>query len=142
MSASARGLLGGLGLGNLRANGPPSGGPWRQLQGTSCGGACLETPGTIVHGTLGPVEMMVRVLACLAEGWGSRATARVCEVDPKTVLHWRREAAEQLRAFARSVLCAVHGRQGHLDELSAVLRAVTDGACSEEEAIKRRERSP
>jgi len=36
----------------------------------------------------------------LAEGLGIRATARVFEVDPNTVLHWLVEAAEQLRAFS------------------------------------------
>ena len=34
------------------------------------------------------MERIVRVLACLAEGLGIRATARVFEVDPNTVLHW------------------------------------------------------
>jgi hypothetical protein len=33
------------------------------------------------------VELLVRVLARLAEGLGMRATARVFEVDPNTVLH-------------------------------------------------------
>ena len=42
----------------------------------------------------------MRVLACLAEGLGMRATARVFEVDPKTVLHWLVEAAEYLRVFS------------------------------------------
>lgn len=32
------------------------------------------------------VELIVRVLACLAEGLGIRAPARVCEVDPNTAL--------------------------------------------------------
>src|SRR4029453_15824731 len=35
-----------LGLGNLRANGHPNGGPWRQLHCTSCGGYFQETHGT------------------------------------------------------------------------------------------------
>jgi len=54
---------------------------------------------------------MVRVLACLAEGLGIRATARVCEIDPNTVLHWLVAAAGQLRAFSRYVLCEVHVKQ-------------------------------
>jgi hypothetical protein len=37
------------GLGNLRANGHPSGGPWRQFHCMSCGGYVLETHGTIFH---------------------------------------------------------------------------------------------
>jgi hypothetical protein len=77
-----------LGLGNLRANGHPSGRPWRQFQCRGCHGYFLETHGTIFHGKRVVVERMVRVLACLAEGLGIRATARVFEVDPNTVLEW------------------------------------------------------
>jgi hypothetical protein len=94
-----------LGLGNLRANGHPSGGPWRQFHCTACEGYFLETHGTIFHGKQAAVELIVRVLACLAEGLGIRATARVFEVDPNTVLSWLGEAAEQLRAFAAYFLC-------------------------------------
>jgi transposase-like protein len=57
----------------------------------------LETHGTLVHGKRVPMELIVCVLACLAEGLGIRATARVFEVDPNTVLQWLVEAAEQLR---------------------------------------------
>jgi hypothetical protein len=39
-----------------------------------------------LHGKRVAVELSVRVLACLAEGLGIRATARVFEVDPNTVL--------------------------------------------------------
>src|SRR6266567_6407672 len=72
-----------LGLGNLRANGHPSGGPWRQLYCRSCHGYFLETQGTLLHGRRLSVELIVRVLACLAEGLGMRATARVFEVAPQ-----------------------------------------------------------
>ena len=46
-----------------------------------------EHHGTIFHGKQVAVERMVHVLACLAEGLGIRATARVFEVAPNTVLH-------------------------------------------------------
>jgi hypothetical protein len=130
------------GLGNLRANGHPSGGPWRQLYCRSCHGYFLETHGTIFHGKRLAVELIVRVLACLAEGLGIRATARVFEVDPKTVLQWWVEAADQLQAFSRHFLGDLHVRQGQLEELDAVLRAVKDGKRSEAQAIKRLARSP
>ena len=55
---------GGLGLNNLRANGHPSGGPWRQLQCTACDGYCPEHHGTILHGKQAAGEVIVRVLAC------------------------------------------------------------------------------
>ena len=131
-----------LGLGNLRANGCPSGGPWRPCHCTACNGSFLETHGTLLHGTRIAVELIVQVLACLAEGLGMRATARVFAVDAHTVLQWWMEAAEQLQAFSRSFLCDVHVRQVQLDELYAVLCAVKDGELSEDEAIQRLERSP
>jgi IS1 family transposase len=131
-----------LGLGNLRANGHPSGGRWRQFHCTSCKGYFLETHGTIFHGKHAEVERIVRVLACLAEGLGIRATARVFEIDANTVLHWLVEAAEQLRAFAAYFLCNLHLEQLQLDELYAVLRDLKTGAISDDEAIKRLERSP
>jgi len=131
-----------LGLGNLRANGHPNGGPWRQFYCRACKGDFPEHHGTIFHGKRVPVELLVRVLACLAEGLGIRATARVFEIDPNTVLHWLVEAAEQLRAFSRYFLCDVHVKQLQLDELYAVLRDVKDGELSKDEAIKRLDRSP
>jgi IS1 family transposase len=131
-----------LGLNNLRANGHPNGGPWRQCQCTACEGYFPEHHGTLFHGKQVAVELIVRVLACLAEGLGIRATARVFEVDPKTVLHWLVEAAEQLKAFSSHFLCEVHVQQVQLDELYAVLSAVREGQMSEEEAIQRLSRSP
>src|SRR5262249_16546700 len=131
-----------LGLGNLRANGYPSGGPWRQFHCTACDSYFLETHGTIFHGKHAEVELIVRVLACLAEGLGIRATARVFEVAPNTVLHWLIEAAEQLRAFSAYFLCALHLEQLQLDEVYAVLRDCKAGAISDDEAIQRLERSP
>jgi hypothetical protein len=130
------------GLGHLRANGPPSGGPWRQFQGLAGEGYVLETHGTIFHGRRVAVELIVRGLACLAEGLGRRAPARVCAVAPHTGLRGLRAAAEPRKAFARYGLCDVHGRPGQLDEVSAVLRAVKDGTLRAAEAVKRLERSP
>src|SRR5215470_9616759 len=101
-----------------------------------------ETLGTIFHGKHASVELIVRVLACLAEGLGIRGTARVFEVDPNTVLQWLVEAAEQLRAFSQHCLHDVRVRQVQLDELFAPLSAVKAGEVSEAEAIERLERSP
>jgi hypothetical protein len=105
-----------LRLGNLRANGHPSGGPWRQLSCRSCQGYFRETHGTLFHGKRLSVELIVRVLACLAEGLGICATARVFEVDLNTVLQWLVEAAGQLHTFSASFLCDVHGDVVCLDE--------------------------
>jgi IS1 family transposase/transposase-like protein len=131
-----------LGLGNVRANGHPNGGPWRQFHCTACQGYFPEHHGTIFHGKQAAGVLIVRVLACLAEGLGIRATARVFEVEPTTVLQWLVEAAELLRAFSASFLCDLHLEQLQLDELYAVLRAFKAGEISDAEAIKRLERSP
>jgi hypothetical protein len=131
-----------LGLGNLRANGHPSGGPWRQFHCTACDGYFPEHHGTIFHGKQAAVELIVRVIACLAEGLGIRATARVFEVDANTVLHWLVDAAEQLRACSAYFLCNLHLEQLQLDELYAVLRDRKAGAMNDDEAIQRLERSP
>jgi hypothetical protein len=130
------------GRGNLRANGHPSGGPWRQVHWTSCDGYFLETHGTLFHGKQATGELIVRLLAGLAEGLGIRATARGFQVDPNTGLHWLVEAAEQLRAFAAYVLCALHVEQRQLGELYAGLRALKASESSDDEAMQRLERSP
>jgi hypothetical protein len=52
-----------LGLGNLRANGHPGGGPWRQFHCTACDGFFPEHHGTIFHGKQAQVDLIVRVLA-------------------------------------------------------------------------------
>jgi IS1 family transposase len=88
------------------------------------------------------VERIVHVISCLAEGLGIRATARVFEVDPNTVLGWLVEAAEQLRAFAQYFLHDLHLTQVQLDELYALLSAVKASEVSAAEAIERLERSP
>src|SRR6266704_3140589 len=130
------------GWGNIRANGHPNGGRWCQLLCIVCRRYFLETLGTIFHGKHASVELIVRVIACLAEGLGIRGTARVFEGDPNTVLNWLVEAAEQLRAFSQHVLHDVRVRQVQLDELFALLSAVKAGEVSEAEAIARLERTP
>jgi hypothetical protein len=52
------------------------------------------------------------------------------------------EAADQLKAFCAYCLCELHINQVQLDALYAVLREVKDGALSEDEALRRLERSP
>jgi IS1 family transposase len=130
------------GAGNLQANGHPNSGLWRQFHCTACKGYFLETHGTLFHSKRVSVELIVQVLACLAEGLGIRGTARVFEIDPNTVLSWLVEAAEQLNAFTAYFLHELEINQVQLDELYAVLSAVRDGAISEAEAIERLSRSP
>jgi hypothetical protein len=93
-----------VGCGNVRANGHPSGGRWRQLQCMACGTYFLETHGTPVHGTRVAPELVVWAMGALAEGLGIRAVARVFTVDPNTVLAWLIEAADHLEVFSRFLL--------------------------------------
>jgi IS1 family transposase len=131
-----------LGRGNIRANGHPGGQRWRQFQCVSCQGYFSETHGTIFHGKRSSPDLIVQVIACLAEGLGIRGTARVFEIDPNTVLQWLVEAAEQLKAFSTYFLRDLHLNQVQLDELYAVLSAVRDGDISAAEAIERLSRVP
>jgi len=131
-----------LGLGNIRANGHPSGGPWRQLHCTSCGGYFQETHGTPLHGKRVAPEKLVWAVGALAEGLGIRAVARVFEVDPNTVLEWLVEVADHAAAFSQYFLHDVRVTQVQLDELFALLSAVQAGEVSEAKAIQRLSRSP
>jgi hypothetical protein len=131
-----------VGWGNLRANGHPGGGRWRQLLCIVGRGYFLETLGPIFHGKRSSPDLIVRVISCLAEGLGIRGTARVFEVDPNTVLQWLVEAAAQLQAFSHYFLHDLQLRQVQLDELYAVLSALKAGTVGEEEAIECLSRSP
>ena len=131
-----------VGWGNLRANGHPSGGPWRQLYCTRCEGYFQETHGTPLHGKRVAPEKLVWAVGALAEGLGIRAVARVFEVDPNTVLAWLVEVAEHAAAFSQYFLHDVQVTQVQLDELFALLSAVKAGEVSEAEALQRLSRSP
>jgi hypothetical protein len=101
-----------VGLGNLRANGHPDAGPWRQWHCIACGSYFQETHGTLFHGKRVPAELIVRVVTSLAEGLGIRAVARVFEVDPNTVLAWLVERPTSSRLFPR-ICCTMSTSVGH-----------------------------
>jgi IS1 family transposase/transposase-like protein len=131
-----------VGLGNIRANGHPSGGRWRQFHCLRCQGYFLETHGTPLHGTRVAPEQLMWAVGALAEGLGIRAVARAFEVDPNTVLSWLMEAAAHAAAFSQYFLRDVRVTQVQLDELFARLSAVKAGQMSEAEAIQLLECSP
>src|SRR5881409_584508 len=130
------------GRGNIRANGHPSGGPWRQLYCLKCQGYFQETQGTPMHGKRVSPDLLVWAIGALAEGLGIRAVARVFEVDPNTVLQWLVEVADHAAAFSQYFLHDVRVTQVQLDELFALLSAVKAGEVSAAEAITRLSRSP
>jgi hypothetical protein len=102
----------------------------------------VETHGPLLHGQQAAVALLVWGLAGLAAGLGIRATARVCEGDAHTVLHWLVEAAEPLRPVSSYYLCDLPLAQWPLDEGSAVRRDLQAGELSADEAIQRLARSP
>jgi hypothetical protein len=71
-----------VGWGNLRANGHPNGGPWRQLLCVACRRYFLETLGTLFHGKRASVDLIVRVLACLAEDFLPFVNLNLSNFDP------------------------------------------------------------
>jgi transposase-like protein len=131
-----------VGRGNIRANGHPGGGPWRQFHCLGCQGYFQETHNTPLHGKRVSPELLVWAVGALAEGLGIRAGARVFEVDPNTVLQWLIEAADHAAAFSRAFLHDVRVTQVQLDELFALLSAVKVGEVSKPEAIQRLSRAP
>ncbi len=76
------GYYGWMGLGNIRANGYPNDGRWRQFQCRSCKQYFLETHGMPLHGKRVVPEVLVWAVGALAEGLGIRAVARLFAVDP------------------------------------------------------------
>jgi IS1 family transposase/transposase-like protein len=130
-----------VGRGNIRANGYPNGGRWRQLQCLGCKTYFLETHGTPLHGKRVAPEVVVWAVGALAEGLGIRAVARVFAVDPNTVLHWLTEVADQAVAFSRHFLHDVHVTQVQLDELFTLLNAMKASEVSEDEALNGLSRS-
>jgi IS1 family transposase len=131
-----------VGFGNVRANGHPSGGRWRQLQCVACGTYFLETHGTPLHGKRVAPELVVWAVSALAEGLGIRAVARVFEVDPNTVLGWLVEATDHLKVFSQYFLHDVRVTQVQLDELFALLSVVKAEEISAGEATQRLSRAP
>jgi hypothetical protein len=101
-----------LELGNLRANGHPSGGPWRQLYCRSCKGYFLETHGTIFHGKRVSVELIVRVLACLAEDFLPFVNLNLSHFSPH--LH------DRLTTNPAGIIARTMTQHGHQDTQESV----------------------
>src|SRR4029453_6422839 len=97
-----------VGRGNVRANGHPRSGPWRQFHCVVCDTYFLETHGTLLYGKRGPAERIVHAVAALAEGLRIRGVVRGVAVDPPRVQAWLSEAADQLEAFSHHLLRDVH----------------------------------
>jgi IS1 family transposase/transposase-like protein len=131
-----------VGHGNIRANGHPSSGAWRQFHCVVCDTYFLETHRTLFYGKPLPAERVVHVVTALAEGLGIRAVARVFAVDPNTVLTWLSAVASQLAAFSRYLLHDVHVDHVQLDELCVWVSKVQASQGSDSEASELCPRAP
>jgi len=131
-----------VGHGNIRANGHPGSGHWRQFHCVVCDTYFLETHHTLFYGKPLSAERIVHTVAAVAEGLGIRAVARVFAVEPKTVLAWLSEAADQLDAFSHYFLREVHVDHVQLDELCALLSEGKAGQGSEAAAVEPLQCSP
>jgi len=96
-----------LGRGNIRSNGYPGGQLWRQLQCVSCHGYFSETAGTIFHGKRSSVDLIVCVIACLAEGLGIRGTARVFELGPPGAMSRFFTVSRKTLSLPKSTRCHI-----------------------------------
>lgn len=110
-----------VGLGNIRSNGHPNGGRWRQLECEVCGKTFMETHNTIFYGKKYPAETIWRALKCLAEGVGIRKTARIFDLDPNTVATWLAQAGAHRANVSHYLLHDLKLTQVQVDELWAQL---------------------
>jgi IS1 family transposase/transposase-like protein len=110
-----------VGLGNIRSNGHPNGGRWRQLECTVCHKTFVETLNTIFYGKKHAAETIWRVLKCLAEGVGIRKTARIFDLDPNTVQEWLEQAGTHMDNVSHYLLHDLQLSQIQVDELWAHL---------------------
>ena len=131
-----------LNRGNIRANGHPASGHWRQLFCGACERYFQETHGTLFYGKTHTPETILRTIACVAEGLGIRAVARVFEIEPNTVLSWLREAGEHAGAVSTYLLHELHVEQVQLDELFALISEHRTGELDEQGLLKRLNRRP
>ncbi len=110
-----------LGRCNIRANGHPNGGRWRQLQCVVCNKCFMETSNTIFYGKETGAETIWLALKALAEGLDIRATARVFDLDANTVERWLGQAAEHMEAVSTYLIHDLELTQVQVDELWVLL---------------------
>lgn len=81
-----------------------------------------ETRGTVFFGLKTPQETVYRALACLAEGQGLRATARIFQVEVDTVLSWLKRAGQHCEKVSFYLMRNLQVEQAQLDELWTFVR--------------------
>ncbi len=72
--------------------------------------------GTPLFGLKADEETFYDVIACLVEGNGIRATARIKGVDKDTVAKWLKEASQHVEEVSRYLMDNLHFEEAQLDE--------------------------
>lgn len=72
--------------------------------------------GTPLLGLKADEQIFYDVIACLAEGNGIRATARIKKVDKDTVAAWLDKASQHVEAVSRYLMVNLHFEAVQLDE--------------------------
>ena len=72
--------------------------------------------GTPLFGLKADEQTFYEVIACLAEGNGIRATARIKNVDKDTVAAWLDKASQHVEAVSRHLMVNLHFEAVQLDE--------------------------
>jgi len=101
-----------VGWGNLRANGHPNGGPWRQLYCTRCEGYFQETHGTPLHGKRVAPEKLVWAVGALAEDFLPFVNPNLSHFLPH--LHYR------LTTNPACIIARTMTQHGHQDTQESV----------------------
>ena len=81
-----------------------------------CGRRFSARRGTPLFGLKADAEIFYDVIACLAEGNGVRATARIKKVDKDTVTAWLDRASQHIEAVSRYLMVNLHFEAVQLDE--------------------------
>ena len=87
-----------------------------------CGRTFSERRGTPLFNLKADEETFYRTIACLVEGIGIRATARIMGLDKDTVCRWLDRASQHVEAVSRYLMVNLHFEEVQLDEFWSFVR--------------------
>jgi len=87
-----------------------------------CGRTFSERRGTPLFNLKADEETFYRTIACLVEGNGIRATARIMGLDKDTVCRWLDRASQHVEAVSRYLMVNLHFEEVQLDEFWSFVR--------------------
>jgi len=81
-----------------------------------CGHRFSVRRGTALFGLKSKEEDFYRAIACLAEGNGIRATARIMGLDKDTISDWLERASKHMEAVSQYLMTHLYFEEAQLDE--------------------------